>query len=218
MEQDNRGRFKLAVFDLDGTLTREPSLWEYIHVRLGSWTGQADRYLADFLAGRIDYETFCRLDARVWRGRTLEELSGLARAVPFHQGVGRLTGHIRNQGLHLVLISSGLTLLSDWVAERYGFDIAVANELEFDRGRATGEVRIRVHFDQKREWLARAMETFGASPGEVLAFGDSDGDRHLFDLAGYRVAVNPRSRKLADRADLVHRGPDLSVLIPRLPL
>jgi len=36
-------RFKLALFDLDGTLTTERSAWEYIHRRLGVWDGQAEK-------------------------------------------------------------------------------------------------------------------------------------------------------------------------------
>lgn len=46
-------RFKLVVFDLDGTLTRERSIWEYIHVRLGKWYGFAEEYQRQFLAGKI---------------------------------------------------------------------------------------------------------------------------------------------------------------------
>jgi phosphoserine phosphatase len=35
-------RFKLVIFDLDGTLTQEPSIWKYIHLRLGKWYGFAE--------------------------------------------------------------------------------------------------------------------------------------------------------------------------------
>jgi phosphoserine phosphatase len=28
-------RYKLVIFDLDGTLTQERSIWEYIHKQLG---------------------------------------------------------------------------------------------------------------------------------------------------------------------------------------
>ena len=211
-------RYKLAVFDLDGTLTLEPSLWEYIHVRLGRWSGQAERYQDMFMAGRIDYFTFCSLDAQVWRGLSRKLLLELVKEVPFCQGVDGLTGYLRSRGLKLILISSGLTLLSDLVRERYGFDFAVANELMFEQGLATGDIRIHVHFDRKKEWLLRAMAEFRAVPEEVIAFGDSDGDRHFFELAGYSVAVNPRSETLAALADLVHVGPNLADIIPRLPV
>jgi len=37
-------QFKMAIFDLDGTLTRERSIWEYIHRQLGKWVGFAEAY------------------------------------------------------------------------------------------------------------------------------------------------------------------------------
>jgi len=55
--KENR-RFKLVIFDLDGTLTQERSIWEYIHKQLGKWYGFAEEYQNLFLAGKISYEEF----------------------------------------------------------------------------------------------------------------------------------------------------------------
>ena len=211
-------RYKLAVFDLDGTLTPIRSSWEFIHVQLGQWFGRAEKFQEMFLAGRIDYYTFCRLDAEVWRGLSREELTAVVRKVPFYPGVDRLTSYLKERGLKLGLISSGLTLLSDLVQNRFGFDFAAANEILFENDRATGGVRIHVQFDRKAELLRQALDSFGAKPEEVIAFGDSEGDRQFFDLAGFKVALNPTSAELAARADLVHRGRDLAEIIPRLPV
>jgi phosphoserine phosphatase len=52
--KENR-RFKLVIFDLDGTLTQERSIWEYIHKQLGKWYGFAEEYQNLFLAGKISY-------------------------------------------------------------------------------------------------------------------------------------------------------------------
>jgi len=45
-------RYKLIIFDIDGTITRHISSWRYIHERLGLWADRAFRYQEDFLAGR----------------------------------------------------------------------------------------------------------------------------------------------------------------------
>jgi phosphoserine phosphatase len=35
MRTDENHKLKLVIFDLDGTLTQERSIWEYIHQQLG---------------------------------------------------------------------------------------------------------------------------------------------------------------------------------------
>jgi phosphoserine phosphatase len=42
MSMEKKGRYRLVIFDLDGTLTRERSIWEYIHIQLGKWYGFAE--------------------------------------------------------------------------------------------------------------------------------------------------------------------------------
>src|SRR4030042_5485065 len=104
---------KIVIFDLDGTLTRERSIWEYIHRQLGKWVGFAESYQKKFLAGLISYEEFCELDAKVWKGMRVEELTEIAKTVPFHAGADELIGYLKRKGLKLALVSSGLSVLSD---------------------------------------------------------------------------------------------------------
>src|SRR5512143_24367 len=92
-------RFKLAIFDLDGTLTRERSIWEYIHRQLGKWSGFAEEYQKKFLAGEISYDRFCEMDAEVWKGMKLEALSEIVQKVPFHSGADELIGFLKQKRL-----------------------------------------------------------------------------------------------------------------------
>ena len=63
-----------VIFDLDGTLTRVPSPWQYIHERLGVWESTACYHLEQWLSGKISYEEFCRRDTDLWNGRPVEEI------------------------------------------------------------------------------------------------------------------------------------------------
>ena len=58
MRTDENHKLKLVIFDLDGTLTQERSIWEYIHKQLGKWYEFAEEYQNQFLAGKISYEGF----------------------------------------------------------------------------------------------------------------------------------------------------------------
>jgi phosphoserine phosphatase len=209
-------RFKLALFDLDGTLTRERSAWEYIHRRLGMWEGNAERYQEAFLRGEIDYYRFCKLDAAVWKGMKVPAVMRILREIPLYEGIEGLVDYLKSRGVKLGIISSGLSLLSDWMREKYGFDYAVANELGMTDGVLDGTIRIHVHYDQKAKWVQEARRRFNARKEEILAVGDSAGDITLFQTAGFSIAFNSRSPRLDEIAHLSIRSSDLRDLIPSL--
>jgi len=206
----------LALFDLDGTLTRERSAWEYIHRRLGVWEGDAERYQEAFLRGEIDYYRFCELDAAVWKGMKVSAVRQILREIPLYEGIEGLLGYFKSRGIRLGIISSGLSLLSDWMRKKYGFDYAVANELGITGGVLDGTIRIHVHYDQKAKWVQDAQERFRAKKNEILAVGDSLGDLTMFQMAGFSIAFNSRSTRLNEAADLSIRSSDLRDLIPPL--
>jgi len=208
--------YKLALFDLDGTLTKERSAWEYIHRRLGVWEGFAKKYQDSFLRGEIDYARFCQLDAAIWKGMKVAKLQEILQEIPLHDGIEELCEYLRSRGIKLGIISSGLSLLSDWVKERYSFDYAVANELLVAQGVVTGEIKINVSYDQKGEWVQKAQRLFKARKEELLAIGDSTGDVDMFQMAGLSVAFNPLSPRLESIASFSVHSTDLRDLIPRL--
>jgi phosphoserine phosphatase len=212
------GPFRLALFDLDGTLTRPRSSWQYLHERLGCWRGQGEFFWQRYRQGDIDYLTFCELDASLWRGLTVAELRRLVQEVPFYEGVPDLIRHLKSRGLKLALISSGVDLVAQGAKARLGFHFAVANGLEVAAGRLTGQVRLRVQHDKKGLWAEKLLDRWHLSAQEVMAFGDGPSDLELFDLAGFSVAINPEPAELALRVDLSFWGHDLRGLLDRLPV
>jgi len=215
----NKNRhFRLVVFDLDGTLTRERSIWEYIHKMLGKWDGFAENYQKQFLAGETSYDEFCERDAKVWKGMRVEELIEIAKTVPFYPGVDELVQYVKGKGLKLSLISSGLSILSNWVHERYGFDYSISNDLLHEKGILTGKVKIQVYYDQKAKWVKRILEEFGVKPEESIAIGDSLGDLEMFRAVGFSIAFNSSCKDLDQIATLCVQSQNVADIIPKLPL
>jgi len=217
IEMKERLVYKLVIFDLDGTLTQERSIWEYIHKRLGKWYGFAEDYQNQFLAGKISYEEFCERDAQVWKGMKIEELLEIVKTVPFHQGVDELIGYLKEKGLKLSMVSSGLSLLSSWVHQRYGFDYSVSNDLLHEGGILTGKVNIQVYYDRKAVWVRRILNRFKVKPEETIAIGDSGGDIEMFQMVGFSIAFNSSCKELERVASICVRTKNLSDIIPRLP-
>jgi phosphoserine phosphatase len=218
MSMKKKGQFKLVIFDLDGTLTQERSIWEYIHKQLGKWYGFAEEYQNLFLAGKISYEEFCERDALVWQGMRVEELLEIAQTVPFHPGVDELINFLKQKGLKLLMVSSGLSILTNWVHQKYGFDYSVSNDLLHENGILTGKVKIQVYFDKKAEWVRKILNQFEGKPEEVIVVGDSRGDIDMFQMVGFSIAFNSSCKELDQIASACIQSQNLADIIPKLPL
>ncbi|SFR00335.1 HAD family hydrolase [Desulfoscipio geothermicus] len=214
---------KLIAFDMDGTLTNVRSSWEYLHRRMGIWTGQAEIYQELFLAGKISYEEFCRLDAAMWRGINLDEIVTILNEIPLHPAAEKVMHLCRDLGAKPVLLSTGVKILADRLAGQLGFHYHTANELAHRDGVMTGGcvIHVTTHGTEKTKeaFLRKLMAELGATPRETAAVGDSIGDLGMLGEAGLGVAVNPHPGDLAvmqaaiPRLITVH---DLEELIPVL--
>lgn len=214
-----RGRstsIKLALFDLDGTLTKERSAWEYIHRRLGVWEGFAEKFQEAFLKREISYEQFCQLDAAIWKGMEVRQMQEILESIPLQEGIDEILAYLRAKNIKLGIISSGLSLLIDFLREKYPFDYAIANELIVANGRLTGEIKINVYYDRKKEWVWKAMQKFSVKREEVMAIGDSHGDLDMLQMVGLPIAFNFSSPHLAEIAKISIKSTDLRDLIPHL--
>jgi phosphoserine phosphatase len=116
------------------------------------------------------------------------------------------------------MVSSGLSLFSNWVHQRYGFDYSVSNDLLHENGVLTGKVKIQVYFDKKAKWAEKILKQFGVKPEEMIAIGDSRGDLELFRMAGLSVAFNSSCRDLDQLASVCVQSQNLADVIPILPI
>jgi len=210
---------KLAVFDLDGTLKRVPDPYIYLHLCLGTM-GQAEEFFAQGMAGQIDYEEFLRLDACLWVGTPRATLEALLCQNPYLPGAQETVAALKGRGVRVAIISTGLLLHAEMVAEELGIGPVFGNEIFFDGDGAepvvNGRVRAHLTMGQKGEVMERLQSQLGISPAESLAVGDTRGDIPLFERSGVSVAVNPNQPEVAAAADIVLAEPDLRPLLAHL--
>jgi phosphoserine phosphatase len=202
-----RGGGRLALIDVDGTLTTAHSSWQFVLERCGRWDGQGEDNLARFRTGSISYEEFCRLDAALLAGQRYADLQKVAGTVPVRAGAAALFDCLRRHDYHIALISTGLRILTSQLSARFQADWCIANDLETVDGRCTGRAIIEIGAEDKGRHCRRLIAESGAR--HVLAIGDSPGDLPMFAAADLAVAVAATDPRVLAAADLRVPGPDL---------
>jgi len=204
---------RLVIFDLDGTLTKVESTWQYIHEKLGTW--HAGKLSADdYWTGRISYRKWARLDSNMWRGVTLARLRSIVDTIPYVDGAAETVAELKRRGKFSGIVSAGISLLCDRVCRDLGMDFAVANELHVFRGKMTGGVTVNVSLGRKPSVMKRVAERLGFSLRQCAVVGDN-----TFDLpseAGLRIAFNPKDANITEKCDIVVRGTDIRDILPHI--
>lgn len=210
---------KLAVFDLDGTLKRERDPYVYLHRKLGTLEA-AVAFTAKGISGEISYAEWLRLDTGLWTGQPRALLVQHLRENPYLPGARETVAALRERGVTVAIISSGLLLHAELVAEELGIGPVLGNEMRFDgdgdAAVVNGHVTAHVPYGGKQAVLARLQRDLGIAPAETLAAGDTRSDLGLFSLAAVAVAVQPDHPDVASAAQIILADADLHPLLERL--
>ena len=210
--------YRAVLFDLDGTLTQVRSVWQHIHERLGLWDAEAHRHQQAFERGEIGYEEYCARDAAHWKGMPEADLRAITDKIPCRPGVRECVDLLKEAGLVVGVISTGLTLLIERLNRDLDLAYAIANRLVTRNGVLTGEVKVNVEHGRKGEAVDLFCGQFGVDYREVITVGDSDGDISMFEHSGFSIAFNPASEATARAARAVGQGESLLAIVDLLPV
>lgn len=141
---------RIAVFDLDGTLTRSDTFWPYLrgwarrHPRLAFWPrvlGVVSRYPLDRDRGllksrliRIAMGGATRAAVDAW---TRDFIAALGSAELCPGALAAISRH-RAAGDRLVLLSASVDLYVPDIGRRFGFDETICTEVAWRDGRLDG--------------------------------------------------------------------------------
>ena len=100
---------KLVAFDMEGCLTADPTVWEIMHRKLGTWESHGHPYWKRYLAGEFGYDAFARMDVAVWQGAALSLLHEAAEEVPLMPGCAELLDALHEMKVDAVVELSPLS-------------------------------------------------------------------------------------------------------------
>lgn len=192
---------KLAVFDMDGTLTRPTSSWEHIHRELGTWETNGYIYLKQFLASEITYDEFAQLDTASWKDIPLKQIEAIAEKVKYMNGIQQVMDFLVKKKIRTALISGGLSVIAEKVASDFKIKHVFVNDLLSNEGLLTGKVKINVSFNGKLPIYKKLLKEMKLKPYQVMTVGDTNGDVPLFKNSGLAIAINPLHPGVSEVAD-----------------
>jgi len=194
----------VAAFDFDGTLSTRDNVVPFLRSAVGSATlagalvAISPRLLGAARDDRRRDAAKAALVRRTLTGYDADELTHVAerfaeRVVRKHlraDAVERAEWH-RGQRHELVIVSASLTVYLEPIAAELGFDAVLGTELEVGRdGNLTGAL---AGPNVRRAEKARRLDAWlGDRPAFVWAYGDSTGDRELFERADRAIRVGRR--------------------------
>ena len=149
-----RSRGLLAI-DLDGVLLDEESSWEIFHRLLGTAGPEREHNMGLFFSGKIDYETWARLDTGLWVGKEIRPIDDYLVDLRASEGAEDLVEAMKALGVMTVIVSTGISRIALRVGVGLGIDHIVSNDVEVSDGRITGVVKVRCPFHGKGSPMGR---------------------------------------------------------------
>ena len=202
-------QFKLALFDMDGTLIRGRTIFIFAEKK-----GFVDKLLR--LIHNNDKEFYERSIeiAKLSKGLKCEELLEIFRKIPLQDNVETVIRELKKRGIKTAIITDSYQFVADNLKERLGIDFAFGNNLIIENGIVTGDVIIhnrdltedfngdRIYSICKSCVLNELCNKLNISNNEVLAIGDGIVDISMINKAGLGIAYKA-SEKVQKYADIV---------------
>ncbi|MHA1270108.1 MAG: HAD-IB family phosphatase [Candidatus Helarchaeota archaeon] len=188
---------KLVVFDLDGTLTREPNSWGLIHRKLGV-IDEALKHAQLFYSNQIDYMKWAELDINLWikkRANYYQLKKIIEDNIQPINGAEKTINILKRNNIETLVISSGLSIICNYFKKVLNYDEFIANRLIFDDKKLLKGIVVKVGFN-KGLILKEYLQNKKIPLDNVISIGDNINDIQLFKVTPYSIAFNPKDKSL----------------------
>ena len=192
---------RVAVFDLDGTITRHDTLWPYLRgwarrnprpafwprvaAAVAPFTFDRDRGGLKARLIRIAMGGARRTDVQAWSAAFVASL-GESELCP--GALAQLAQH-RAAGDRLVLLSASVDLYVPDIGRRFGFDETICTAVAWSGDRLDGSLASENRRAAEKRRCVEALR--GRHPGaRIRAYGNARSDFDHFAVADEAVLVN----------------------------
>lgn len=219
-----RGRTRLVLLDMDGTVTPD----RYV-VELARATGR-EAQLAKWLDGTDDDATRSAGIVGLFKFVHRRQFEQVGRTLAIRAGVVSCVNQLRRAGFMVGVVSDSYFIAAEILRRRIFADFALAHTLQFDGDVCNGELRLNEAFmplDATRDGPAgkqHVVQRFRLDPAEprleeIWAVGDNANDLPMLQEADRAFVIDPKAPNLVRDADAqrIDSFEALEALIPDRP-
>jgi HAD superfamily phosphoserine phosphatase-like hydrolase len=200
------GKEKMIVFDMDNTLLEG----SFITTAAEEFNFRDD--LIKIVTEYTNSFTRTKSIARLLSGRSFDEILAVADKIKIIDDTPYVIRELKRKGYICGIISDSYDVVTNHLKNILKMDFSVANELEFSRSVATGEVKVPSAFMRskhsncnhdfcKSNVLYQLVEKYGINIKNTIAIGDSENDICLIRESGIGIAFRSNSNYLNLVAD-----------------
>lgn len=202
------GMEKMIIFDMDNTLLE------------GSFiTTAADEFkfkeeLIKIVTENSNPYTRTKSIARLLTNRSFEEILEVVDKIKIIEDAAYVIRELKKKGYICGIISDSYDIVTNHLKNKLKMDFSIANELEFSKSIATGEVKVPSAFMRnkhskcnhdfcKSNILFQLAEKYKIDVKNIIAVGDSENDICLVKEAGIGIAFCSKNNYLNLVADRI---------------
>ena len=193
LKENLSGYHKLIVFDLDDTIFNGRFIDECAE------TFGFTRELEDVRFNEKDPVILTKRIGLLLKGKTMDELLNIVSGIEIIKDIRPVVEALKEKQYLVGIISHSYMLIANYVRQNIGGDFAYANQLDFYRGKATGEVNMPSYFFAspesicghsycKTNALQYACDKYNVLLKNCIVVGGGRDDRCILAHAGKGVA------------------------------
>lgn len=183
-------QWKVACFDLDGTLVRNTSTGHHLATKLGHADGMAV-IESLYREGKASNSDVAQYDGQHYQGYSVTDIHHFLEDIPTINHIKQTVDYLSSVGIPSIICTLAWKFVAEYFANKYGFVDWSGPELVMDEhGLFTGEVLSDFQETDKPKFVNSFCLKRNVHLSEVFHVGDSRSDWPLFKAVGLSIALN----------------------------
>jgi glucosyl-3-phosphoglycerate synthase len=214
-----KGLKKLAIFDMDKTILQE----SFIHTLAEKFCFKKE--LDDIVL--LSSSPFIRIKqiAQLLQGLSIKDILKTADEMLLIDDAKQVIAQLKQKGYICGIISESYDVVANHIANKLGMHFSLANELEFNKSIAIGEVKIPSFFLKNKNSICNhdycksnavqvLIKKYGIDIKNVLAMGNGKNDICMVQNAGTGIAFCADNKMLSKVSNYQIFVPRFSGILP----